>query len=60
MTDGQLIVFGSAVTFMAIAGAYIYLRADFLKDAEAIEKQAHPPVNQGHNPVPAYEKQGHA
>ena len=26
MTDGNLLVFGCAVTFVALAGAYVYLR----------------------------------
>lgn len=37
MTDGGLLIFGCVVTFIALAGAYVYLRDGFERGHDSIE-----------------------
>ena len=37
MTDGNLLLFGSVVSFIALAGVYVYLRAGFSRGKDPIE-----------------------
>jgi len=37
MTDGNLLIFGCAVSFIALAGVYVYLRDGFLSGDEPVE-----------------------
>jgi hypothetical protein len=40
MTDGSLLIFGCVVTFIAIAGAYVYLRDGFERGPATVEVKA--------------------
>jgi len=37
MTDANLLIFGCVVCFIALAGAYVYLRDGFLRGREPVE-----------------------
>ena len=37
MSDGNLLIFGSAVSLVAVAGAYVYLRECFTAEREPLE-----------------------
>jgi hypothetical protein len=50
MGDGQLIVLGTAISFTAFAGAYIYLRGAMLR---AVQPESKP------DPVPQADSKGH-
>ena len=39
MSDATLLVFGCVVTFIAVAGAYVYIRESFAYQAEVQAKQ---------------------
>lgn len=40
MTDGNLLMFGCAVSFVALAGVYLYLREAFSRGHEPSESEA--------------------
>jgi hypothetical protein len=43
VSDGNLLIFGCAVTFIAVAGAYVYLRERYMeheRPREAPERRA--------------------
>ena len=47
MSDANLLIFGCAVSFMAVAGAYVYLRECFTAEKEQSEARERTNVVEG-------------